>query len=113
LFGLFVVGWGGGLRVFLVVIFHDVLHDKGDAAVGSVEWIVEFAEALIGESTDLSDLARSESFGLHEAAGGVGAVGRKFPIAVVSGCGVRLGVGVAFDGDFVRQLAEFNRQRDQ
>ena len=50
---------------------------------------------------------------LHQATGGVGAVSGKLPIPVFADSRVGLGVGVAFDGNFVRQLAQFLREGDQ
>ena len=39
---------------------------------------------LIGESADLGDLVRPDTAGLHEVAGGVGAIGGEFPVTVVA-----------------------------
>ena len=96
-----------------VVVFYDVLHDERDAAVGGVEWIVEFAETLIGKSADLGDLVRPDAVGLHEAAGGVGAVAGEFPVTVAAGGGIGFGIGVAFDRKRVGQLAEFLGESDE
>ena len=76
---------GGGLGIFVVVIFHDVLHDERDAAIGGVERGIGLAETLVGKAADLRDLVGANSVGLHDAAGGVGAIGGEFPVAVGGG----------------------------
>src|SRR5271155_1228263 len=102
------------LRVWcaLVSVCSEVLHDEGNAAVGGVERIVEFAEMLIGESADLGDLVRPDAAGLHETAGSVGAVGGEFPVTVVAEGAIGFGVGVAFDEKRVGQRADFAGQSD-
>src|ERR1039458_1054257 len=70
------------------------------------------AETLVGKAADLSDLVGAHSIGLHDAAGRVGAVGGKFPVAVGGG-GVGLGIGVAFDGEFVGEFAQFLGEGDE
>src|SRR5271170_2600354 len=103
----------GWFRVFVVGACSEVLDDERNATVGGVEWIVGFAEMLIGESADLGDLVRPDAAGLHEAAGGVGAVGGEFPVAVVAEGGIGFGVGVAFDEERIGQFAEFAGQSDE
>src|ERR1039458_5421277 len=98
--------------VVVIIIFYDVLHDQRDAAVGRVERGVGLAETLVGKAADLSDLVGAHSIGLHDAAGPVGAVGGKFPVAVGGG-GVGLGIGVAFDGEFVGEFAQFLGEGDE
>src|ERR1019366_136225 len=98
--------------VVVIIIFYDVLHDQRDAAVGRVERGVGLAETLVGKAADLSDLVGAHSIGLHDAAGRVGAVGGKFPVAVGGG-GVGLGIGVAFDGEFVGEFAQFLGEGDE
>jgi hypothetical protein len=51
-----------------------ILDDERDSTVGGVELVLFFAEALIGESTDLRDLIVPNSMSLHQAPGGIGAV---------------------------------------
>src|SRR5579863_115122 len=70
----FLVG-GGGLGVFLITVFHDVLHDERDTTVGWVERGVRLAQTLVGKSADLRHLAGPDSVGLHNASGRVGAIG--------------------------------------
>ena len=60
-----------------------------------------FAQALVGEAADLRDLVGANAVGLHDAAGGVGAVPGELPVAVGRGRSVGLGVGVAFDGELL------------
>src|SRR5437899_2487102 len=105
----FAISWLGGFAVLAFLrngrlggrSFVKVLHDQGDAAVGGIERGVPFAEPLIGKAADLGDLIKADALGLHEAAGGVGAIRGKLPVGVGSALGVGLGVGVPFDGDFV------------
>ena len=65
----------------------DVLHDDRDAAVGSIERDRFVAQALVRETAHLRDLIGAQPRLLHQAASGVGAVGGKFPVAVV--CSLR------------------------
>jgi hypothetical protein len=53
------------------------MHDDGDAAVGRIKRIINFQETLISKAADLRPLVGPDSIGLHEAAGGMGAVGGK------------------------------------
>src|ERR1700685_3240705 len=99
-FGFF-LALGGGLGIFVVAVFDDVLHDEGDAAVGGVERGIRVTGTLIRESTDLSDLGRPDSVGLHNATSGVGAIGRKLPVAVGGGWCIGSGIGVTLDREFV------------
>src|ERR1051326_4750530 len=93
---------------FLVVIgFLDVLHDQRRGAIGGVEWSIGLAQPLVGKAADLDDLVGAHSIGLHDASGGIGAIGREFPVTVAVGRRVRLGIGVPFDGEFVGQTADF------
>jgi hypothetical protein len=80
-FGFLLAGRGFGI-VVVIVVFYDVLHDQRDAAVGRVERGIGLAESLVGKAADLGDLVGADSIGLHDAAGGVGAVGGEFPVAV-------------------------------
>ena len=74
----------------------------------------EFAQALISEASYLCDLIRAHTVDLHQASSTIGAICGKLPIAVVTArsC-VGLGVGVAFDGDFIGQFAQFLCERNQ
>src|SRR5712691_4713656 len=105
-FALFGFGFGTGrwFGIFFFVVLHDVLDDERDAAVGWVEGGVRLAQTLVGKSADLGHLVGPDSVGLHDAAGGVRAIGRKFPVAVGGG-GIRLRIGVTFDGEFVGEFA--------
>ena len=91
---------------FFVGVLDDVLDDDGDAPVGRVERGVWLPEALVGEAANLRDLIGTNSVGLDDAAGRVGAVGGKFPIAVGGRWGIRLRIGVALNGQLVGKAAE-------
>jgi len=63
--GLFLRGSSGVMFCFaagrlihfiVIVVLHDVLHDHRDAAVRRVERRIWFAETLVGEPANLSDL---------------------------------------------------------
>jgi hypothetical protein len=79
---------------FIVTVLDDVLNHDGHAPAGRVERGVWLPEALVGEAANLSDLIGANSIGLHDAAGCVGAVGGKFPIAVGGRWGIWLRIGV-------------------
>jgi hypothetical protein len=64
--------YGHRLRVLLVTVL-----DDGDAALGRIARIINFSETLISKTADLRPLVGPDSVGLHEAAGGMGAVGGK------------------------------------
>src|SRR5690349_17377821 len=87
--------------LLVVTVFLDVLHDERDAAVGRVERCFRLAEPLIGEAADLNDLVGAHSIGLHDAASGIGAIGREFPVSISRRRSIGLGIGMAFDGEFV------------
>ena len=70
------------------------------------------ASGLVGKSADLRNLVRPDSIGLHHAAGGVGAVGREFPIPVGGG-GVWLRIGMTFDGEFIGKGPKLLGESDQ
>jgi len=91
----------------------DVLLDERDAPVGGVEWVRKLAQSLIGEASNLRNRFRTKAITLHKPARGVSAAGGEFPVAVVAGFCERFGVGVALDGDFIRQITQFLRQHDQ
>ena len=113
MFGGFALAGRSGLGIFIVGVFLDVLHDQRDAAVGWIKRGGGLAQSLIGEPANLNDLIGANAIGLHNAAGGIGAIGREFPVSVSSRRGVRLRIGVAFDREFVGQAAHFLGQLDQ
>ena len=82
----------GRASLFVVIIFLDVLHDERDAPVGRVERRFRLAESLIGEAADLNDLVGANTIGLHDAASGVGAIGREFPVSISGGGSIGYGL---------------------
>src|SRR5579872_5309924 len=99
--------------LLVLIIFLDVLHDERDVSVGRIERRFRLAESLIGEAADLNDLVGAHSIGLHDAASGIGAIGREFPVPISSRRSIGLGIGMAFDGEFVGQTADFLCELDE
>jgi len=57
---------------------------------------------LRGLSPHLRDLVRPQtSSNLHQAAGGICTVSGKLPVAVIPAFGIRLGIGVPFNGNLI------------
>src|SRR5271157_1265372 len=78
--------------------FVQILNDHRDAAIRSVLRSVRFAQALVGIAPHLGYLPWADPIFLHHAAGGIGAIRRKFPVAVTALPGKGFGVRVALDG---------------
>src|SRR5580704_16223095 len=108
---------GLGLAVVFLDVFRflfEVLHDYGDSTIRCVERLSGGAQHLIGVASDLRNLVRSQTVVLHQAAGGVGTVGRKLPIAIFTAAGVGLGIGVTFDRKMIGNFPQFpGQQREQ
>src|SRR5580658_9459883 len=101
------------LRLFFLRFFRflfQILHDHGNATIGCVEWCSGRAQHLIGIASHLRNLVGLQPVVLHQPAGSVGAVGGQFPIAIFAASRVGFGIGVAFNREMVRELAEFDRQ---
>ena len=65
------------------------------------------AQLALGVSAHLGDLFRPHSVLFHEAARGVGAIGREFPVRVRLRRSEGLGVGMAFNQQIVGEFAHF------
>ncbi len=89
-------GWSAGL----------VFHENGDSAIRGVVGVGLDAEHLVGITTNLSDLIGADAILLHEAAGGVGAVGGKLPVGVLGSRGILRGIGVPFDEQMIGESFE-------
>lgn len=56
-------------------VFGQILDNQRDATVGWIERVAGFLQVLVGETANLRDLILPDAMSLHEAAGGIGAVG--------------------------------------
>jgi hypothetical protein len=99
----------GGLS-FLPVLFIPILNDQRDAAVGRIEGTARFAQKLVGEAPYLRNLLRAKTVLLHQPARRVGAVSRKFPVAIVSFAAIGLGICVSFNRNLVGNLSQLGSQ---
>ena len=89
------------------------MNNKRHTTIDRIERRVDLAQPLIGKAANLSHLVRTNSTHLHQPSRRIGAIRRQFPVGIVPVGGVRFGIGVAFDRQFVRQLAQLLRKDDQ
>ena len=74
----------------------------GKNVLGGIPW---FVQLLICEAANLGNLVGSQPSLLHKTPGSIGAIGGKFPIAVIPSAHIWFGVCVSFNIYFVGQFA--------
>ena len=82
--------------------WNNVLNDESNATVRGLERIFGVAQFLVRITANLGNLVGAKAMLLHQAPGGIGAIGREFPVGIDRRSRIRFRVGVAFDRDFVR-----------
>src|SRR5450432_961786 len=88
----------GRLGPFQILDNH---RDSPVARIGRIFWITQ---TLIGEAAKLFHLIGAQAVVLHDVPRRVGPIRRKLPICVIAAIAERLGVGVSFNDDIIRQL---------